>query len=113
VIRLLLVELEPGDQETRGLARALRDEGAEVVYTAARNAGEIVTAAVQEDVRAVGLVIRTDDHRRIGAELAEHKEIVVFATAGGDERELRAAGVQAIFRATSADRIVTWAGQLG
>jgi methylmalonyl-CoA mutase cobalamin-binding domain/chain len=112
MIRLLLVELDPEDDETRILARALRDEGAEVVYTSARNAAEITAAATQEDVRAVGLVVRTDQHRRIAAELARRDDIVVFATAEGGERGLREAGVRAVFRATSPEHIATWAGEL-
>jgi methylmalonyl-CoA mutase cobalamin-binding domain/chain len=111
MIRLLLVELEPDDVETRILARALRDRGVEVVYTSAASTEEIVHAAVQEDVRAVGVVVRTDEHRRIGTELA--CETVVFATAEGDEQALRAAGVKAVFRRDNADGIVTWASALG
>lgn len=111
MIRLLLVELEPDDIETRTLARALRDRGVEVVYASAASADEIAHAAVQEDVRAVGLVIRTDAHRRIGAELAART--VVFATAEGEEQALRAAGVKAIFRPGTADHVVSWASALG
>ncbi|MBP2322578.1 methylmalonyl-CoA mutase C-terminal domain/subunit [Kibdelosporangium banguiense] len=107
MIRLLLVELESDDIETQTLARALRDRGVEVVYATAATAEEIAHAAIQEDVRAVGLVIRTDDHRRIGAELAA--ETVVFATAEGDEHALRTAGVKAVFRPDNVEGVVTWA----
>jgi methylmalonyl-CoA mutase cobalamin-binding subunit len=110
MIRLLLVELDSEDIETRTLARALRDRGVEVVYAAGASAVEITNAAVQEDVRAVGLVIRTDEHRLIGTELAART--VVFATADGDEPGLRAAGVKAIFRRDNADDVVTWASAL-
>jgi methylmalonyl-CoA mutase C-terminal domain/subunit len=110
MIRLLLVELEPDDPETRALARALRDSGVEVVYSSATTAEEIAHAAVQEDVRAVGLVIHTDDHRRVAAELAA--KTVVFATANVDEQELRESGVKAVFRRPSVDHIVDWAGKL-
>jgi methylmalonyl-CoA mutase C-terminal domain/subunit len=115
VIRVLLVELEPDDAETRTLARVLRDSGVEVVYAAAQAADEIAAAAVQEDVHAVGLVIRTDEHRRMCAELTEHvgAEIVVFATAESDEHELRRSGVAAIFRHDTADHVTAWAGKLG
>jgi methylmalonyl-CoA mutase cobalamin-binding domain/chain len=104
-IRLLLVELEPDDPGTRALARALRDEGVEVVYAAAGTAEEIAITAVQEDVKAVGFVIRTDDHRRMCAELAGHDGIVVFATAADDDFALP----DGVFRAESADQVVAWA----
>jgi hypothetical protein len=107
-VRLLLVELAPDDPATRAFARALRDEGAEVIYTAAGTVDEIAITAVQEDVRAVGFVIQTDEHRRTCAELAGHDGIVVFATAGDDEFELPVA----VFRAESAAQVVTWAGKL-
>ncbi|MET0236874.1 MAG: hypothetical protein ABW224_19655 [Kibdelosporangium sp.] len=107
MIRLLLVELEPDDVETRTLARALRDCGVEVVYATAVSVDEIVQAAIQEDVRAVGLVVRTREHRRIGSELAART--VVFATADGDEETLRQAGVKAVFRYDNAEGVVNWA----
>ena len=107
MIRLLLVELEPDDLQTQTLARALRDHGVEVVYATAATAEQIAEAAIQEDVRAVGLVIRTDEHRRIGTELAAMT--VVFATAEGDEHALRQAGVKAVFRHGNAEGVVSWA----
>lgn len=110
MIRLLLVELEPDDIETQSLARALRDSGVEVVYAKAGSAEEIARAAEQEDVRAVGLVVRSDEHRLIGTELA--MRTVVFATAEGDEQALRAAGVKAIFRPGNAEGVVSWASAL-
>nr|WP_052479313.1 hypothetical protein [Kibdelosporangium sp. MJ126-NF4]CEL23565.1 hypothetical protein [Kibdelosporangium sp. MJ126-NF4]CTQ93102.1 hypothetical protein [Kibdelosporangium sp. MJ126-NF4] len=110
MIRLLLVELEADDAETRALARALRDSGVEVVYATAGTAEEIARAAEQEDVRAVGLVVRTGEHRLIGTELAART--VVFATADGDEHALRAAGVKAVFRHGNAEGVVSWASTL-
>ncbi|ONI73431.1 hypothetical protein ALI144C_46920 [Actinosynnema sp. ALI-1.44] len=110
MIRLLLVELEPEDVETRTLARELRDNGVEVVYAKAGTAVEIASAAEQEDVRAVGLVVRSDEHRSIGTELAART--VVFATAEGDEHAMRAAGVKAVFRHGNAEGVVSWASTL-
>ncbi|CAM4106690.1 NAD-binding protein [Kibdelosporangium persicum] len=110
MIRLLLVELEPDDIETLTLARALRDRGVEVVYAKAGTAEEIARAAEQEDVRAVGLVVRSDEHRLIGTELAART--VVFATAEDDEHAMRMAGVKAIFRPGNADHVVSWASSL-
>jgi methylmalonyl-CoA mutase cobalamin-binding domain/chain len=107
VIRLLLVALEPDDVETQTLARALRDCGVEVVYALAATAEQVAETAIQEDVRAVGLVIRTDEHRRIGSELAART--VVFATADDDEHALREAGVKAVFRHDNAEGVVSWA----
>ncbi|MEV4317498.1 methylmalonyl-CoA mutase [Actinocrispum sp. NPDC049592] len=111
MIRLLLVELDPDDHDTRALARALRDEGAEVVYTTAGTADEVVITAAQEDVRAVGFAVRTDEQRRLAAEAA--REVVVFATAAQDEPDLRQAGVAAVFQTGAADHVVAWAGKLG
>jgi methylmalonyl-CoA mutase cobalamin-binding domain/chain len=107
-VRLLLVELDPDDPATRTLARALRDEGAEVVYTFARTAEEITVAAAQEDVRAVGFVVRTDAQRAVAAEVAA-SGTVVFATAESDEPVLRAAGVAAVFPPESGEQVLTWA----
>ncbi|MET0133031.1 MAG: hypothetical protein ABW215_05505 [Kibdelosporangium sp.] len=115
MIRLLIVELEPDDDpETRALARALRDSGVEVVYAKAATAEQIAHAAIQEDVRAVGLVVRTDAHRRIAAQLAAEPiagpstGTVVFATAEGDEPALRQSGVKAVFPFQDVEAVVTW-----
>jgi methylmalonyl-CoA mutase cobalamin-binding domain/chain len=110
-VRLLLVELDQDDQATRTLARALRDEGAEVVYTFASTADEVAVAAAQEDVRAVGFVVRTDQQRSVVAEVAGRDGIVVFATANGDEPVLLRAGVAAVFPPESGEQVVTWAGK--
>ncbi|TCO65463.1 hypothetical protein [Actinocrispum wychmicini] len=109
-IRVLLVELEPDDLATRTLARALRDEGAEVVYTSAHTAAEVAATAAQEDVRAVGFVVRSDEHRRMCAELAGQDGIVVFATVEEDTPET---GGIAVFRDGSVAAIVAWAEKLG
>lgn len=111
-VRLLLAELDQDDPATRTLARALRDEGAEVVYTFARTADEIAVAAAQEDVRAVGFAVRTDAQRSLVAEVAA-AGIVVFATAEGDEPVLRAAGVAAVFPPESGEQVLTWAKKPG
>src|SRR3954465_11758984 len=61
---------KPGlDGPARGakvLARGLRDEGFEVVYTGLRQTPEmIVTAALQEDVDVIGLSILSGAHNAI------------------------------------------------
>ncbi|GAB3910282.1 hypothetical protein GCM10029964_113830 [Kibdelosporangium lantanae] len=109
-IRLLLVELDQDDPTTRSLARELRDGGAEVVYTFARTADEVAVAAAQEDVRAVGLAVRTDAQRALAAEVAG-LGIVVFATAESDESVLLGAGVAAVFPPESGEQVLTWAGK--
>lgn len=109
-VRLLLVELEPDDLATRTLARALRDEGAEVVYTSARTAAEIAVTAAQEDVRAVGFAVYD---QKVCAELAEHDGIVVFATVRETVDDVPEASGIIVFRGESAGPIVRWAGKLG
>ena len=70
------------------LARGLRDEGFEVVYTGLRQTPEmIVTAALQEDVDVVGLSILSGAHMtlcpRITALLKAEGLDDVLVTAGG------------------------------
>ena len=57
-IRVLLADpgLDDEDRAAGALARALRDAGMEVVYTAgALSAEQVVRIAIQEDVDAVGV----------------------------------------------------------
>ena len=55
--------LDGHDRGAKVLARGLRDEGFEVVYTGLRQTPEmIVTAALQEDVDVVGLSILSGAH---------------------------------------------------
>ena len=89
------------------IARALRDAGMEVIYTGLRQSPEqIVAAAVQEDVDAIGLSILSGAHnvlfpeimRLLKAEGAE--DIAVFA--GGiipeqDIAKLKAMGIREVF----------------
>ena len=89
------------------LARGLRDEGFEVVYTGLRQTPEmIVTAALQEDVDAVGLSILSGAHMtlvpRVCSLLRERGMDDVLVTAGGiipdeDVPALKEAGVAAVF----------------
>jgi methylmalonyl-CoA mutase C-terminal domain/subunit len=89
------------------LARGLRDEGFEVVYTGLRQTPEMVaTAALQEDVDVVGLSILSGAHMtllpRICALMKERGLDDVLVTAGGiipdeDVAALREAGVAAVF----------------
>ena len=59
-IKVLIAKpgLDGHDRGAKVLARGLRDEGFEVVYTGLRQTPEmVVTAALQEDVDVVGLSI--------------------------------------------------------
>jgi methylmalonyl-CoA mutase C-terminal domain/subunit len=59
-IRVLVAKpgLDGHDRGAKVVARALRDAGMEVIYTGLRQSPEqIVAAAVQEDVDAIGLSI--------------------------------------------------------
>ena len=89
------------------LARGLRDEGFEVVYTGLRQTPEMVaTAALQEDVDVVGLSILSGAHLtllpRICTLLREEGLADVLVTAGGiipedDVATLKEAGVSEVF----------------
>jgi methylmalonyl-CoA mutase, C-terminal domain len=99
--------LDGHDRGAKVLARGLRDEGFEVVYTGLRQTPEmIVTAALQEDVDVVGLSILSGAHMtlvpRVCAQLRERGLDDVLVTIGGiipddDVPALREAGVAGVF----------------
>jgi methylmalonyl-CoA mutase C-terminal domain/subunit len=99
--------LDGHDRGAKVLARGLRDEGFEVVYTGLRQTPEMVaTAALQEDVDVVGLSILSGAHMtlvpRVTKLLREEGLDDVVVVVGGiipddDADELRAAGVAGIF----------------
>lgn len=99
--------LDGHDRGAKVLARGLRDEGFEVVYTGLRQTPEmIVSAALQEDVDVVGLSILSGAHLtllpRITRLLREQGMADVLVTAGGiipdeDIPVLKDAGVSAVF----------------
>jgi methylmalonyl-CoA mutase C-terminal domain/subunit len=99
--------LDGHDRGAKVLARGLRDEGFEVVYTGLRQTPEmIVTAALQEDVDVVGLSILSGAHMtlvpRVCAQLRERGLDDVLVAVGGiipdeDVPVLQAAGVAAVF----------------
>lgn len=109
-IRVLIAKpgLDGHDRGARIVARALRDAGMEVIYTGLRQTPkQIVAAALQEDVDAVGLSILSGSHlhhfQQVLDQLCEFgaSEIVVFG--GGiipdeDIPTLEAMGVAAIFQ---------------
>src|SRR5215475_2017016 len=68
--RLRVLIAKPGldghDRGAKVVARALRDAGMEVIYTGLRQSPEqIVAAAAQEDVDAIGLSILSGAHLQI------------------------------------------------
>jgi methylmalonyl-CoA mutase C-terminal domain/subunit len=108
-IKVLIAKpgLDGHDRGAKVLARGLRDEGFEVVYTGLRQTPEMVaTAALQEDVDVVGLSILSGAHMtlvpRICALLREKGLDDVLVAAGGiipddDLPALRETGVAAVF----------------
>ena len=99
--------LDGHDRGAKVLARGLRDEGFEVVYTGLRQTPEMVaTAALQEDVDVVGLSILSGAHMtlvpRVTKLLRDEGLDDVIVVVGGiipddDADELRKAGVAGIF----------------
>ncbi|MDR1573508.1 MAG: cobalamin B12-binding domain-containing protein [Clostridiales Family XIII bacterium] len=116
IIRVLIAKpgLDGHDRGAKVVARMLRDEGFEVIYTGLRKTPEeIVRAAIDEDVNAIGLSILSGAHNHIFPRVLEllkrenAEDIMVFG--GGiipdeDIPALKAAGVGEIFTpgATSA-----------
>ena len=108
-IRILIAKpgLDGHDRGAKIIARALRDAGMEVIYTGLRQTPEqIVSAAVQEDVDAIGLSILSGAHNVLFPEIMrllkeeDAQEIIVFA--GGiipeqDVPKLKAMGIREIF----------------
>ena len=108
-IRVLIAKpgLDGHDRGAKIVARALRDGGIEVVYSGLHQTPEqIVEAALQEDVQAIGMSVLSGAHMtlfpRVVELLAERDaaDIVVFG--GGivpksDIVELRSKGVAEVF----------------
>jgi len=101
------------------VARALRDAGFEVVYTGLHQTPEqIVSAAIQEDVDAVGLSLLSGAHRVLFPTVVEllrkqqSGDILVFG--GGviprdDIAWLKEQGIQAVFTpGASTEDIIDW-----
>ena len=99
--------LDGHDRGAKVIARALRDEGFEVVYTGLRQTPEMVaTAALQEDADAVGLSILSGAHMtlvpRIVELLSQQGIDDVLVTVGGtipndDIAALKELGVAEVF----------------
>ncbi len=108
-IRVLIAKpgLDGHDRGAKVIARALRDAGMEVIYTGLRQTPEqIVAAAIQEDVDAIGLSILSGAHNVLFPEimrlLAEEGGTDILVFAGGiipeqDVPKLKAMGIREIF----------------
>jgi methylmalonyl-CoA mutase C-terminal domain/subunit len=109
-IRVIVAKpgLDGHDRGAKIVARALRDAGMEVIYTGLRQTPEqISSAAVQEDVDAVGISILSGAHNtivpRICQLLREAGMDSVLVIVGGivpdeDIPSLKEAGVAAVFQ---------------
>ena len=72
-IRVLVAKpgLDGHDRGAKVIARALRDAGMEVIYTGLRQTPEqIINAALQEDVDAIGLSILSGAHMHLFPRIA-------------------------------------------
>lgn len=109
--RILIAKpgLDGHDIGAKIVALALRDAGAEVIYTGLRKSPDyIARVAVDEDVHAVGLSILSGSHcelvRQVVGELRERHAGDVVLFLGGtipleDHPRLKELGVRAIFTA--------------
>ena len=120
-LRILMAKpgLDGHDRGVKVVARALRDAGFEVVYTGLHQTPEqIVSAAIQEDVDAVGLSLLSGAHRVLFPKVVEllkdqqSGDIQVFG--GGiipkdDFPWLKERGIRAVFTpGASTEDIIDW-----
>lgn len=108
-IRILIAKpgLDGHDRGAKVVARALRDDGMEVIYTGLRQTPEMIAeAALQEDVDVVGLSILSGAHNalvpQIIAKLQANGQQNVFVFLGGiipedDIPNLLKAGVKKVY----------------
>ena len=109
--------LDGHDRGAKVVARALRDAGMEVIYTGLHQTPEqIVSAAIEEDARAVGLSVHSGAHLTLFPRVVEllrargATDVVVFG--GGiipheDVASLEDAGVAAVFTPGTPMREIT------
>lgn len=120
-IRVLVAKpgLDGHDRGAKVIARALRDAGMEVIYTGLRQTPEMIaTAALQEDVDAVGISILSGAHNtlcpRIVDLLRENGMDDTLVVVGGivpqeDIQKLKDHGISEVFLpGTSTEDIVTF-----
>jgi methylmalonyl-CoA mutase C-terminal domain/subunit len=108
-IRVLIAKpgLDGHDRGAKVIVRALRDAGMEAIYTGLRQTPEqIVQAALQEDVDAIGVSILSGAHNYVMPKIMElvknnkMEDVMVFM--GGivpdqDVQQLKQIGVKGIF----------------
>lgn len=109
--RLLIAKpgLDGHDVGAKVMALALRDAGAEVIYTGLRKSPDyIARVAMQEDVDAIGLSILSGSHMELVEETMKHlrelgiddKPLFVGGTIPGEDRQaLLRSGVRQVFTA--------------
>ena len=120
-IRVLVAKpgLDGHDRGAKVIARALRDAGMEVIYTGLRQTPEMIaSAALQEDVDAVGISILSGAHNTLCPRIVDllHQNGMddTLILVGGivpkeDIATLKAKGVSEIFLpGTSTEDIVTF-----
>ncbi|MFA4910698.1 MAG: cobalamin B12-binding domain-containing protein [Desulfobacteria bacterium] len=120
-VRIMIAKpgLDGHDRGAKIIARGLRDAGYEVIYTGLHQTPEqIVNAAIQEDVDAIGLSSLAGAHKHLFLQILKLLEknvagdIIVFG--GGiipdeDIPELMGIGIRAIFRpGTKIEDAVNW-----
>jgi len=120
-IRILVAKpgLDGHDRGAKVVARALRDAGFEVIYTGLHQTPDMIaSAAIQEDVDAVGLSIMSGAHNTLFPAVIQAlrtrgaDDIVVFG--GGiipddDILRLKEAGVKGVFTpGTPLKSIIDW-----
>ena len=125
-IRVLVAKpgLDGHDRGAKVIARAFREAGMEVIYTGIRQTPEmIVSAAIQEDVDAIGLSCLSGAHMhlfpKVMALLTERGVDDVVVVGGGtipheDIPKLQACGMAAIFTpgATTQDAVAFVRGSI-
>ncbi len=120
-LRILIAKpgLDGHDRGAKVIARTLRDAGMEVIYTGLRQTPEqIINAALQEDVDAIGLSILSGAHMHLFPRILDLRrekkldDVMIFA--GGiipdhDITRLKELGLAEIFPpGSSLDEIVTF-----
>ncbi len=123
-VRILVAKpgLDGHDRGAKIVARVLRDAGFEVIYTGLHQTPEqVVSAAIQEDVAAIGLSILSGAHMtlftRVLDLLRENGATDILLFGGGiipeaDRQELLAMGVGEIFTPGAPTQgIVDWLSQ--
>ncbi|HBE83046.1 MAG: cobalamin B12-binding domain-containing protein [Blastocatellia bacterium] len=120
-IRVLVAKpgLDGHDRGAKVIARALRDAGMEVIYTGLRQTPEMIaTAALQEDVDAVGISILSGAHKTLCPRIVDLMRangmddtliLVGGIVPAEDIADLKANGVSEVFLpGTSTEDIVSF-----